>query len=61
MIEVWTDSLKGALYIAIEAQRRYEREELKYESDSAMLAGWQDLYDKIDSVSFISLKRRPRL
>jgi hypothetical protein len=56
-MEVWADNLRGALYEAIRSRREFERG-VGYTSDSALVAGWQQILDGIEkeNVRYLTLK-----
>ena len=43
------DNVLIALMMAIETRAKFEREQLQYTSDSALLAGWRELYNAVQS------------
>lgn len=48
-------NLATALNVAIKAQEKYEREELNYGMDSALVAGWKEVLEAIKNGNHIDV------
>lgn len=48
-------NLATALSLAIKAQEKYEREELNYGQDSALVAGWREILEAIKDGNHIDV------
>jgi len=46
MIQIYRSNLMAALSVAMAAQREVEKKR-GYTGDSIMVAGWQEIYDKL--------------
>ena len=48
-------NLASALSVAIKDQEKYEKEQLNYDRDSALLGGWRDILTAIENGDTINL------
>jgi hypothetical protein len=55
-VEVHRSNLISALSVAIEVQSKIERETLKYDRDSALVAGWHEVREALQHGGNIKLK-----